>query len=497
MKSIYKRMTVLISVFLLAMAVFLISPFCLGGKVMADTTVRTGYVKSGPLFVRKGPGVSYSRVGTLKEKAAVSITGSSGSWYKIRYKSLTRYVYKKHIAVKYVTVTYSPKKRAKVISTVNARKGPGASYKSYGTLKMGTTAILAGYTTKNGSKWYKTTYASKTAYAKSTYLIITGAASSDSTDFESYMKQQGFPDSYKPYLRILHRDHPKWVFKAQDTGIYWSSALAAEQGLGVSVVSSSTSSKWKSKETGAYDPVRKKYVVFDGAWNQASDAVVAYYLDPRNFITEKGIYQFMGHSFDPASQTTATIKSLVDRNSCFMNSSGYIKDLYYAGKDAAVNPNVLTSMVIVEQGWRGGSGLISGNYSGYNGYYNHFNIGAFTTAKMNAVQHGLWWAKGAGTGATTYGRPWNSKYKSLKGGAAFYSSNYLTNHQYTYYTKRFNVLNGLKNVARHQYSTCITGAESEGNLVRYAYSSSDDYPICFYIPVYRNMPAAVYARPAE
>ena len=152
-------------------------------------------------------------------------------------------------------------------------------------------------------------------------------------------------------------------------------------------------------------------------------------------------------------------------------------------------------MAIQEQGWKGGSGLISGKYSGYKGYYNHFNIGAYTTSTMNAIQRGLWWAKGAGTGATTYGRPWNTIEKSLSGGASYYSSQYLTNKQYTYYTKKFNVMNGLNAVATHQYMTNTCAAESEGKILKYAYEASDDYPIVFYIPVYSGMPSSACAQP--
>ena len=44
-----------------------------------------------------------------------------------------------------------------------------------------------------------------------------------------------------------------------------------------------------------------------------------------------------------------------------------------AGEQSGVNPYVLASMIMQEQG-KGTSPLISGNYAGYSGYYNFFNV---------------------------------------------------------------------------------------------------------------------------
>ena len=42
-------------------------------------------------------------------------------------------------------------------------------------------------------------------------------------DFEAYLNAQGFPESYKPYLRSLHAQYPNWKFRAAKTGLSWSS----------------------------------------------------------------------------------------------------------------------------------------------------------------------------------------------------------------------------------------------------------------------------------
>jgi SpoIID/LytB domain protein len=53
--------------------------------------------KGGNLNVRKGPSTKNKILGKLKNKAKVTITGKSGSWYKLKYKGKTGYVSKKYI----------------------------------------------------------------------------------------------------------------------------------------------------------------------------------------------------------------------------------------------------------------------------------------------------------------------------------------------------------------------------------------------------------------
>lgn len=489
------------------------------GKLKTYSPSKKGTIKNGPLNVRSNAGTKYKKIGTVKKKASVTITGEKkgtdkAKWYRIKFGSKTGYVHSKYVTVKKAASSSSKNKetalnkKAKIKNgPLNVRSGAGTNYSKIGSVAKGKSiTVLSKVTNSSGEVWYKFNYtSSKKGYVLSSYVTLTDTAGSQApsgsgsnlsdAQFETWMTSEGFPDSYKTKLRTLHKAHPQWIFKAQKTGLTWSSMLSKEMKIGINLVEPTSPDSWKSKAAGAYNSSTGKYTTFDGRWNAASEKIVAHYMDPRNFLTESSIYQFMDHKFDSASQNKNTIKSMVSRSSCFMNTTSYINYLYNAGVNSKVNPNVITAMVIMEQGWRGGSGLISGNYSGYKGYYNHFNIGAYTANGMNATQRGLWWAKGAGTGATSYGRPWNTIEKSLSGGASYYSSNYLTNNQYTYYTKKFNVMNGLNNVASHQYMTNTSGAESEGKILKYAYEASDNYPIVFHIPVYNSMPSSPCAKP--
>ena len=110
---------------------------------------------------------------------------------------------------------------------------------------------------------------------------------------------------------------------------------------------------------------------------------------------------------------------------------------------------------------------------------------------MSAVTRGLWYAKQSGS----YGRPWNSVYKSIYGGALFYSKNYTKNKQDTYYYKKFNVKNGTSKIGTHQYMTNVSAAASEGKLLKSAFSSNSSYSAVIEIPIYTSMPTGACPLP--
>ena len=397
--------------------------------------------------------------------------------------------------------------------TVNAsslfvRSGPGTSYASVGYVVDGEEVkILSDATDSNGGKWYYISYSgvggSGKGYSSATYISETTGKSTTYTydsDFEASMTSEGFPESYKDYLRTLHAKHPNWVFKAAQTGLLWNDVIKKEGTLGKTLVASSSPDSWKSKATGAYNSETGKYTSFDsGGWNAASTDIIKYYVDPRNFLNDSGtgIFQFLTHEYDSSTQNEAGLNAMLAGT--FMNSTladepsaTYASVLMDAGSKANVNPYVLASMIIVEQGSKGVGGCISGTVSGYEGYYNYFNIAAYATSSMTAVQRGLWYASQEGS----YSRPWNTIRKSIEGGAEFYSANYVQNNKNTLYFKKWNVMNGASNVAIGQYMTNVQGAASEASQLKNAYSAVLDTAITFLIPVYENMPATACQKPS-
>ena len=387
-------------------------------------------------------------------------------------------------------------------TALNLRSGPGSSYTSLGLLSINKVVTILDETyDANGDKWYHVISPAGTeGFVSAKYIEVNNNAEyQHDGDFEAYLTSQGFPESYKPYLRQLHAQYPQWIFKAADTGLDWESILAAESKIGTSLVASSSPASWKSMAEGAYDFTTGKYIEYDsGGWVCASKEIVAYYLDPRNFINPIGAFQFLTHSYDETTQTKEGLQKVI-KNS-FMSGSfpesgydTYADVLMEAGKISGVNPYVLASMILVEQGSSGAGGCISGTVSGYEGYYNFFNIGAYKSGSMSAVTRGVWYASQSGS----YGRPWDSRYKSIVGGAQFYGAQYVQQNKNTLYFKKFNVMNGLSSVGTGQYMTNIQGAESEAASLRNGYTDSLSDPITLIIPVYKNMPSEACEMPGD
>lgn len=214
-------------------------------------------------------------------------------------------------------VSYADERTASVNATnLNVRSGPGTSYQALAKLSKGApVTVLGEQTGTDGVVWYQIRYSGsggeQTGYVSSKYIKFPTAIKSDS-DFESYLTKQGFPESYKQGLRELHAQYPNWTFTAFQTNLDWSTALKNESVIGRNLVASSSISSWKSTETGAYDWGTGTWPGFDGSsWVQASSDIIAYYMDPRNFLNDKYVYQFMKQSYDSSLHTKAGLQNMV------------------------------------------------------------------------------------------------------------------------------------------------------------------------------------------
>ena len=379
---------------------------------------------------------------------------------------------------------------------LNMRTGPGTEYALITALPYGETfTIIETTSDKNGDDWYKISVGGQTGYVMAKFVTVDEEEDYIyDADFEKYLTSQGFPESYKDYLRKLHAAHPNWVFKAQKTGLDWNDVIEKESVVGINLIHKSYPDSWKSKEYGAYDPDTGEYVIFDsGGYVAASEAIIKYYMDPRNFLNESGIFQFMSHAYDSSTQTKSGLQTLVagtflantfpEKSSTYPTYADVIMD---AGKQSKANPYVLASMIIMEQGANGSGNSISGKVSGYEGYYNFFNINAYAANGRDAVENGLIYAKNQG---------WSTRVKSIIEGASFYAKAYINNNQNTQYLKKFNVMNGLSSVATHQYMSNVRGAADEASTLRAGYSSILDTALTFNIPVYNNMPDTACPQP--
>ena len=94
---------------------------------------------------------------------------------------------------------------------------------------------------------------------------------SNDKDFETRLTAQGFPESYKPYLRALHEKHPNWVFNAVKTNLNWDSVLAGETAVvSRNMVPANNIASWKSMSAGAFDYEKGSWYQYESGWAAAS-----------------------------------------------------------------------------------------------------------------------------------------------------------------------------------------------------------------------------------
>ncbi len=363
----------------------------------------------------------------------------------------------------------------------------------------------------SNSSWYKVTLVynstTYTGYVSSAYITIGTASTTTTTtsdsDFEAYLDEQGFPESYKAQLRTLHEAHPNWVFKAVQTGLDWSTVVANEVNKSgqvknlVECTSSSPHYNWRSTTVG-YNISTDTWSPYDGTtWYAASDALVTYYLDPRVYLYEKYVFAFETLTYD-SSQTQTGVESILSgtfmyKTTATGSSSTYSSLILSAAKSSGVSAYHIASRIKQEVGSTIGT-VTSGTNSTYPGIYNFYNIGGNDTSTGSAALNALKWAA---TG-TTYSRPWNTVYKSIYGGALYIGNNYILKGQNTLYTQKFNVTN-TSSLYSHQYMTNVQAASSEAAKVYTAYSNTGTLndAITFSIPVYENMPDSITSKPSD
>lgn len=323
-------------------------------------------------------------------------------------------------------------------------------------------------------------------------------------EFKKDLENQGFPSTYVTLLMALHEKYPNWQFEAYKTGLNWNTAVAAESKVGLNLLSNSKAADWKSTAAGAYNWNTDTYTVFDGTtWVTASEKAVKYYMDPRNFLDERGIFQFELLEYQSEVQTQSGVENILkntpmyNKTYTYKNDSNksvsitYSKTFMDAAKASKVSPYHLASRVKQEVVISPTmfSSSANGTMAGYKGIYNFYNIGANSGA--NAVAKGLKWAS---TG-TTYSRPWTSPYRSIYGGACYIGEKYINVGQNTLYLQKFNVTS--KSRYDHQYMANIEAPNNEATKTASAYGTDKaTTPIVFSIPVYSGMPASACPVPS-
>ena len=361
-------------------------------------------------------------------------------------------------------------------SKLYVREEAGTGYDVVDRLSSGDVVTILGTAQGNGITWYKViTPSNVIGYASAEYIKVHVVYQSDE-EFEKHLDQQEFPEDYKDKLRQIYAEHPNWVFEAQHLDVTWAEAYAAETVALKNAVHSPNA--WKSMEYGAYDWKTGTYVAVDsGGWVTAAPEVVAYYMDPRNFLDSTYIFQFENLQFSK-TQTVEGVRAILPSR-----FDKHAEDLLAAAKKAKVSAYFLATRMTQE------GSKVDGTFAGYEGYYNFFNYGAYAHSGRGAVTNGAIYAKNQG---------WDSAYACLLGSAEKIASAYISKEQNTLYYQKFDVTDGGNGYYNHQYMTNVQAPSSEGAIrAKSATKEELSGAITFVIPVYQNMPEAETVLPGR
>lgn len=299
------------------------------------------------------------------------------------------------------------------------------------------------------------------------------------------------PDIYKPYLLGFAYRHPNWKFSFYDTGLDWNTVINEESKQNRNLINASLRYIYR-------DPSQADTPVEGKTWFLADRKAVSYYMDPRNLMDERHIFQFQMLSYDETLQNLRGVETIIAGT--YMDGKTivttdhrtvtYAQAIMEAAQQSGASPYHLATRIIQETGVHG-SGSVSGNYVGKDGisragYYNFYNIGAGT--KGDTVANALDWAAKTGE-EKNYGRPWDTPYKSIVEGAKWIATGYISQGQDTLYFQKFDVVK--PGLYWHQYMTNVSAPHSEAEMTYKKYKELNilENPYVFKIPIYRNMPS--------
>ena len=337
----------------------------------------------------------------------------------------------------------------------------------------------------------------------SNIVLIPNISNAASVKQEVKSGISSFPSDYQALLNKLidETDHTNWKFYAYYTGIDWDDLVKAE------------GSCKKNRIHKSFDTVlRCSCGNVADEYYCANDNATAYYMDPRNFINERNIFQFLDISYNSNIQTKAKVEEMVKKYKVFNYGKSvtfimsdekhkdynrtvtmtYTDIIMEAAKQSNMSPINIVAKIVQEVG-SNGSGSTSGTNSTYPNCYNFFNIGAYdgdgvTNALKYADNHG-----------------WHCPYTSIVEGAIFCGTDYINRGQNTSYFFKFDVVGtsilepgksqtvNTNNFYSPQYMTNIMDPYNQSATLFSAYTNTNslDENLVFIIPIYNNMPEYV------
>ena len=349
------------------------------------------------------------------------------------------------------------------------------------------------------TKWYQIKHNSNTGYVCGEHAQFHDLTYINEDDnFQATLDT--FPKTYWPYLINLHNLYPNATFSPLNTNLDWDFSLGKQSGC---TLGSNNYYSCKSliqiKKT-AISTWGLPYILNTNTnnsgggcsssycWYAASNEVISTYMDPRNFLNSIFVFMFESNEYDNAVQSKEGLLDML--SGTFMDSTNVNYSIYKLENDASygdtimaaaissgISPYALAARIKQEVGVSG-STIISGTVSGYEGYYNYYNINATGT---DAIISGLTYAKNS---------LWNTRINSITGGAAWIGKYY----EGTEYTQKWDVIGSnytnYSDFFTTQYMQNIQAPAAQTKSIYKTYKArgSLDFPFSFSIPVYNDMP---------
>lgn len=222
---------------------------------------------------------------------------------------------------------FTTKKGTVDVSALNVRSNAGTGNNTIATLERDTSVTVLDEVNSDGMYWYKISFntgsGDREGYVAKNY-IKTESTAKYTTDKNFESEIAGFPESYKNRLRALHAEYPNWKFVVQNVDISWDEVIRNESTVGVNLVKKNAKSSWKSTARGAYNWSNGTWPGFDSnEWVAASESIIRYYMDPRNFLDSTNIFQFLNHGYTTGEQTEEGVEKML--KGTFMESKSSIK----------------------------------------------------------------------------------------------------------------------------------------------------------------------------
>lgn len=222
---------------------------------------------------------------------------------------------------------FTTKKGTVDVSALNVRSNAGTGNNTVATLERDTSVTVLDEVNSDGMYWYKISFntgsGDREGYVAKNY-IKTESTAKYTTDKTFESEIAGFPESYKNRLRALHAEYPNWKFVVQNVDISWDEVIRNESIVGVNLVKKNAKSSWKSTARGAYNWSNGTWPGFDSnEWVAASESIIRYYMDPRNFLDSTNIFQFLNHGYTTGEQTEEGVEKML--KGTFMESKSSVK----------------------------------------------------------------------------------------------------------------------------------------------------------------------------